>query len=292
MSELAGGSSEPWPDDPGTPRTGLLQVVDLRVSAGGTELVHGVSLELARRERVGIIGASGSGKTLTCMAIAGLLPQELTASGSIRLADTGFDMLAASERQLAGIRGNRIGMVFQEPMTALNPTMTIGRQVAEVIRRHRDPGRRETRQQVTELLASTGLPEPERMMRSYPHQLSGGQRQRVVLSIALANAPDLLICDEPTTALDVTVQAKVLDLIGTRSAAVDAAVLFISHDLAVVAQVCDRVLVMFNGAVVEQGPVTQVLTDPQHEHTRRLIADAELVPTEQEGDIDADRAAG
>ena len=292
MSELAGGSSQPWPDDPGTPRTGLLQVVDLRVSAGGTELVHGVSLELARRERVGIIGASGSGKTLTCMAIAGLLPQELTASGSIRLADTGFDMLAASERQLAGIRGNRIGMVFQEPMTALNPTMTIGRQVAEVIRRHRDPGRRETRQQVTELLASTGLPEPERMMRSYPHQLSGGQRQRVVLSIALANAPDLLICDEPTTALDVTVQAKVLDLIGTRSAAVDAAVLFISHDLAVVAQVCDRVLVMFNGAVVEQGPVTQVLTDPQHEHTRRLIADAELVPTEQEGDIDADRAAG
>ena len=292
MSELAGGSSQPWPDDPGTPRTGLLQVVDLRVSAGGTELVHGVSLEPARRERVGIIGASGSGKTLTCMAIAGLLPQELTASGSIRLADTGFDMLAASERQLAGIRGNRIGMVFQEPMTALNPTMTIGRQVAEVIRRHRDPGRRETRQQVTELLASTGLPEPERMMRSYPHQLSGGQRQRVVLSIALANAPDLLICDEPTTALDVTVQAKVLDLIGTRSAAVDAAVLFISHDLAVVAQVCDRVLVMFNGAVVEQGPVTQVLTDPQHEHTRRLIADAELVPTEQEGDIDADRAAG
>ena len=292
MSELAGGSSQPWPDDPGTPRTGLLQVVDLRVSAGGTELVHGVSLELARRERVGIIGASGSGKTLTCMAIAGLLPQELTASGSIRLADTGFDMLAASERQLAGIRGNRIGMVFQEPMTALNPTMTIGRQVAEVIRRHRDPGRRETRQQVTELLASTGLPEPERMMRSYPHQLSGGQRQRVVLSIALANAPDLLICDEPTTALDVTVQAKVLDLIGTRSAAVDAAVLFISHDLAVVAQVCDRVLVMFDGAVVEQGPVTQVLTDPQHEHTRRLIADAELVPTEQEGDIDADRAAG
>lgn len=282
----------------------LLRVTDLRVRAGGTELVHGVDLELARTERVGIIGASGSGKTLTCMAIAGLLPAELSARGSIRLTGADFDLLTGSERQLAGIRGNRIGMVFQEPMTALNPTMTIGRQVAEVIRRHRNVGRAQARVQVLDLLNSTGLPEPERMARSYPHQLSGGQRQRVVLAIALANGPDLLICDEPTTALDVTVQARVLDLIAARSAAVDAAVLFISHDLAVVAQVCDRVLVMYDGAVVEQGPVTRVLTDPQHEHTRRLIADAELIPPDsmsdtapetgldEEGEPDADRATG
>lgn len=258
----------------------LLTVRDLRIATRSYELVHGFELTMTRRERVGIIGASGSGKTLTCMAIAGLLPPELRVTGSVTLsgregsADT--ELLGAAERTMAGILGLRIGMVFQEPMTALNPTMTVRRQVAEVMLRHRSATRADVGAVVLDLLESTGLPDPARIARSYPHQLSGGQRQRVVLAIALANKPDLLICDEPTTALDVTVQAQVLDLIVGRSQAVNAAVLFISHDLAVVASVCDRILVMQDGHVVEQGLTVRVLEHPEHPHTRQLLADADL----------------
>jgi ABC-type glutathione transport system ATPase component len=257
------------------PEGPLLAVDNLTVRAGCVELLHGISLEVAHRERVGVIGASGSGKSLTCMAIAGLLPDGLTTSGSVSLSGVTGNLLTAGERELAGIRGSRTGMVFQEPMTALNPTMRIGRQVAEVMRIH---GRsaEAARTAVGELITAVDLPDPDRIARAYPHQLSGGQRQRVVLAIALANNPDLLICDEPTTALDVTVQARVLELIDDRAAAAGSAVLFISHDLAVVARVCDRLLVMYDGRIVEQGAVTSVLTDPQHQHTRQLLADADL----------------
>ncbi len=254
----------------------LLEVSDLTIRAGSVELVAGVTFSIGHDERVGIIGASGSGKTLTAMAVAGLLPDGLTAGGSVRLAGVDTDLASGSERRLAAVRGLRIGTVFQEPMTALNPTMTIARQVAEVMTRHRTRGRRAARAATLDLLAATGLADPERVARSYPHQLSGGQRQRVVLSIAIANSPDLLICDEPTTALDVTVQARVLDLIAEQSQAVHAALLFISHDLAVVASICDRVLVMFRGRIVEQGPVVDVLMHPEHPHTRRLLADSDL----------------
>ena len=254
----------------------ILTVEHLTITVGGTDLVHDVSFEMGRDERVGIIGASGSGKTLTCMAIAGLLPEGLTATGSIRLAGVEADLLQGSERKLAAVRGLRIGTVFQEPMTALNPTMRIGRQVAEVMIRHHTRSRSAARAAALDLLESTGLADPQRMAGSYPHQLSGGQRQRVVLAIAIANRPDLLICDEPTTALDVTVQARVLELIAEQSAAVRAALLFISHDLAVVASICDRVLVMFDGRIVERGSVVDVLTRPQHPHTRALLADADL----------------
>ncbi len=254
----------------------ILRVRGVTVSAGGTELVHGVDLDLMPGERVGIIGASGSGKTLTCMAVAGLLSGGLRAAGSIRLVGVATDLIGARESALAKIRGMRIGMVFQEPMTALNPTMRIGKQVAEVMRIHGTQDRRGAARATVELLNQTGLPDPERIARSYPHQLSGGQRQRVVLAIAMANGPDVLICDEPTTALDVTVQATVLALIDRRVREENAALLFISHDLAVVAEVCDRVLVMYGGHVVETGSVLQVLADPQHPHTRRLLADAEL----------------
>jgi peptide/nickel transport system ATP-binding protein len=254
----------------------VLTVEHLSIRAGGLELVHDVSFTIDPDERLGIIGASGSGKTLTCMAVAGLLPEGLTATGSIRLAGVDVDLVGGSERRLAAVRGLKIGTVFQEPMTALNPTMTVGRQVAEVMIRHRTRDKKAARQHALELLAATGLPEPGRMARSYPHQLSGGQRQRVVLAIAIANRPDLLICDEPTTALDVTVQAKVLELIAEQSRAAAAALLFISHDLAVVASICDRVLVMFDGRIVEEGDVIDVLTAPEHPHTRQLLADSDL----------------
>jgi ABC-type dipeptide/oligopeptide/nickel transport system ATPase component len=256
----------------------LLTVSGLTVTAG-TALVHGIDFSLAAGERVGVIGASGSGKTLTCLAVAGLLPPELRVGGSIRMDGVAYDLVDAPERQLARLRGDRVGMVFQEPMTALNPTMRIGRQVAEVMRLHTSVGRREAAAATRELLAATGLPEPERITRSYPHQLSGGQRQRVMLAIALANSPDLLICDEPTTALDVTVQATVLALIDRRVREENAALLFISHNLAVVAEVCDRVLVMYQGRIVEAGSVEQILTDPRHPHTLALLADAELSAT-------------
>jgi peptide/nickel transport system ATP-binding protein len=271
MTAAAARAPEVLPDDV------VLRVTDLAVSAGTVPLVTGVSFEIGRQERVGLIGASGSGKTLTCMAVAGLLPDGLRAAGDVRLTDSGINLLTASQRTLAGIRGLRTGMVFQEPMTALNPTMTVGKQVDEVMLRHRTrPSKRAARAATLDLLAAVDLPDPERLVRSYPHQLSGGQRQRVVLSIALANNPDLLICDEPTTALDVTVQATVLQLIAERTAAVESALLFVTHDLAVVAAVCDRLLVMYGGRIVEQGDVVDVLADPQHPHTRQLLADAEL----------------
>ncbi len=258
------------------PGRNLLRVEHLSINAGAAELVHDVSFVIHPDERLGVIGASGSGKTLTCMAVAGLLPEGLTAAGSVRLDGVDTDLVNGSERRLARVRGLKIGTVFQEPMTALNPTMTIGRQVAEAMIRHRTRSRKAARATTLELLESTGLPDPDRMSRSYPHQLSGGQRQRVVLAMAIANRPDLLICDEPTTALDVTVQARVLDLIAERTAAVGAALLFVSHDLAVVASVCDRVLVMLEGRIVEEGAVLDVLRSPVHPHTRQLIADSDL----------------
>ncbi len=229
-------------------------------------LVRDVSFDIARGERVGLIGESGSGKSLTALSIMGLLPEELAASGSVKL--DGRELLGAPERELSRLRGNELSMVFQEPMTALNPAMRVGAQVAEPMRIHRKGGK-----DPEALLASVGLPG---VARAYPHQLSGGQRQRVVLAIALANDPKLLICDEPTTALDVTVQAQILELIldGVRER--ECALLFITHDLAVVASVCERVLVMLDGEIVEAGTTRDVLTAPQHEYTKKLLAASDL----------------
>ncbi len=233
------------------------------------DLVRGVSFDIARGERVGLIGESGSGKSLTALSIMGLLPDELAASGSVKL--EGRELLTASEKELSRLRGNELSMVFQEPMTALNPAMRVGAQVAEPMRIHRDRGNH--RASAEALLDSVGLPGT---FRAYPHQLSGGQRQRVVLAIALANDPKLLICDEPTTALDVTVQAQILELIldGVRER--ESALLFITHDLAVVASVCERVLVMLDGEIVEAGTTRDVLTAPKHEYTRKLLAASDL----------------
>ncbi|OLT16084.1 dipeptide/oligopeptide/nickel ABC transporter ATP-binding protein [Pseudonocardia sp. CNS-139] len=255
----------------------VLTVENLHVGTDDLALVSDVSFTLAAGERVGLIGESGSGKSLTAAAVMGLLPEGVHATGSVRLHGVPHDLVGASERQLAAVRGNALTMVFQEPMTALNPAMRVGDQVAEVMLLHGTrPDRTAARAAAVDLLAQVRLPEPERTARAYPHQLSGGQRQRVMIAIALANGPSVLLADEPTTALDVTVQAQVLDLVLTGVAERGAALLFITHDLAVVATVCERVLVMYGGRVVEAGPVREVFTRPRHPYTRGLLDASDL----------------
>ncbi|PID54545.1 MAG: glutathione ABC transporter ATP-binding protein [Micrococcales bacterium] len=256
--------------DPDATHPPVLRVRNLSVTVRDQPLVREVDLDIATGERVGLIGESGSGKSLTALAVMGLLPDPLRATGSVHL-DGGPDLLAAGAATLTDLRGRRMSMVFQEPMTALNPTMRIGPQVGEVMLLHDSYPREQVRSRVHELLAEVGIRDPRRAADSYPHQLSGGQRQRVVLAIALANDPALLICDEPTTALDVTVQAHVLDLITREVESRAAGMLFISHDLAVIATVCERVAVMQDGRIVETGTVHDILTDPSHPYTQKLV---------------------
>ncbi len=266
----------------------VLTTRGLTVTLGSTKLVDGIDLRIGRGDRVGLIGESGSGKTLTALAIMGLLPEYLSVSGSVLLRGADHDLIGADERQVSRLRGGAMTMVFQEPMTALNPTMRIGDQVAEVMIVHRTQrGRRAIREAVVRLLEDVRLPDPAAAARAYPHQLSGGQRQRVGLAIALANNPNLLICDEPTTALDVTVQANVLDLIVRGVAARDAGLLFITHDLAVVATVCDKVAVMYGGRIVETGEVADVFTRPRHDYTKALLAASDLSVVDEHGRLRA-----
>jgi oligopeptide/dipeptide ABC transporter ATP-binding protein len=255
----------------------VLEVDDLRVMAGPVTIVRGVSLTLAPGERVGLIGESGSGKSLTALAVMGLLPEELSTTGAVRY--EGRDLTTMSDRELGGLRGDRLAMVFQEPMTALNPLMRVGRQVMEVLSWHRHLGRAEARARAEQMLARVELPDAASAMRAYPHQLSGGQRQRVMLAMALACDPAVLICDEPTTALDVTVQARMLQLIGRLVAEEHSALLFITHDHAVVSGLCERVLVMYGGEIVEAGPTRAVFTTPWHPYTRGLL-DASAATTD------------
>ncbi len=261
----------------------VLDVRDLSLRIGHTDLLHDLTFSIARGERVGLIGESGSGKSLTSLAILGLLPERSVLRGSVRLTGVDHDLVGASERELSVLRGNAVSMVFQEPMTALNPTMRVGDQVAEAITVHTRTDRATVRGRVVELLDQVGLPSPAEAAKAYPHQLSGGQRQRVVVAIALANDPPLLVCDEPTTALDVTVQARVLDLIVRGVEARDAALLFITHDLSVVATVCERVMVMYGGRIVEAGPVHDVFTRPRHRYTEGLLSASDLELVDGEG---------
>jgi peptide/nickel transport system ATP-binding protein len=269
MTELL---TEPSGDTTG--QRDVLTVRGLTVSVRDKVLVEDVDLTVGPGERVGLIGESGSGKSLTALSLLGLLPEDVHARGSVRLAGVDHDLIGADERHLSRVRGRDLAMVFQEPMTALNPTMRVGDQIAEAMLIHETvPNRRAARAATQDLLDRVQLPG---IARAYPHQLSGGQRQRVVVAIALANDPALLICDEPTTALDVTVQAMVLDLILQGVAARESALLFITHDLAVVATVCQRVLVMYGGRVVESGPVHEVFTTPRHRYTQGLLAASDL----------------
>ncbi len=254
----------------------LLQVRDLSVffdvPSGEVRAVHGISFDIDRGETLALVGESGSGKTVTALSIVQLLPYPLARhpGGSVRF--QGQELLGASEPVLRRVRGDRIAMIFQEPMTSLNPLHTIGQQVSEVLVVHKALGRAAARARTLELLRLAGLPEAVQRLDAYPHQLSGGQRQRVMIAMALANDPDLLIADEPTTALDVTIQAQILRLLKELQARFAMALLLITHDLAVVRKVADRVCVMTEGAIVEAGSVAEVFRHPRHAYTRRLLA--------------------
>jgi len=252
----------------------LLDVHDLRVTLntarGPVQALRGISLSIERGQTVGLIGESGCGKSLTALALMGLLPDGARVSGSIRLA--GQELTTLDDRAMCRLRGSRMGMVFQEPMTALNPLHTVGRQIGETLRLHKNLAAREARAQALRLLERVQLPQAAQRLDAYPHQLSGGQRQRVVIAIALACGPDLLIADEPTTALDVTTQREVLDLIAELVAADGMGLLLISHDLGVMADAVRRMLVMYAGTVVESGPTDEVFARMAHPYTRGLFA--------------------
>ena len=253
----------------------LLSVRDLTIAFGRRPpVVTGLDLELEPGQRLGLVGESGSGKTVTALAVMGLLPENARVTGSIRLAGT--ELGGLPDRALAKLRGDRMGMIFQEPMTALDPTMTAGRQVAEAFRLHRDRDAGRARTAVADMLAAVGFDDPARVADSYPHQLSGGQRQRVITAMALINRPALVVCDEPTTALDVTVQARVLQVLDQVLDAAGASCLFISHDLAVVSQLCSDVAVMLEGRIVERGPAETVFTRPAHPYTAGLVGAGRL----------------
>ena len=252
----------------------LLEVSDLRVtlqtSRGAADALRGVSFAMQRGDTVGLIGESGCGKSITALALMGLLPDGAHIAGSIRFG--GQELTTLDEDAMCALRGGRIGMIFQEPMTALNPLHTIGRQIAEPLRLHKGMSAAAARAEALRLLERVQLPQAAKRLDAYPHQMSGGQRQRVVIAIALACGPDLLIADEPTTALDVTIQREVLDLIAELVAEDGMGLLLISHDLGVMAETVQRMLVMYGGTVVESGPTDVVFQHLAHPYTRGLFA--------------------
>jgi len=251
----------------------MLEVADLAVHvgtpAGPLPLVERVDFRLEAGRTLGVVGESGSGKSMLALALIGLLPPAVRASGSVTL--EGRELLGLPEAELCRLRGNRIGMIFQEPMTALNPAMSVGEQIAEGLRWHEGLGRRAARARALALLQRVGIPDAARRLDAYPHQLSGGQRQRIGIAIALACNPKLLIADEPTTALDVTVQAQILDLLRELVAELGMGLILISHDLGVIAEMADETLVVYAGTPVEAAPSTTLFARPGHPYTRGLF---------------------
>jgi oligopeptide/dipeptide ABC transporter ATP-binding protein len=254
----------------------LLEVNDLRTyfhtDAGTAKAVDGVSFHVGKGEVLGIVGESGCGKSVTSLSIMQLIPRppgEILDGSSIRF--RGDELVGSGEKRMREIRGNDIAMIFQEPMTSLNPVFPVGDQIGEALRLHRSMKKAEARERAVEMLRLVGIPNPGQRSDDYPHQLSGGQRQRVMIAMALACEPELLIADEPTTALDVTIQAQILDLLAELRSRLGMAVILITHDLGVVAEVCDRVVVMYAGQVVEHGTVEQIFADPHHPYTEGLL---------------------
>ena len=252
----------------------LLEIENLqthfRTPEGVNRAVDGVSFTVEAGETVAIVGESGCGKSVTAGSVLRLIPEPPgKIKGSIRF--EGVDLLKLDERAMRDIRGNQISMVFQEPMTSLNPVLTVGRQIGETLRLHQGLGREAAERRVVEMLRLVGIAEPERRAREYPHQLSGGMRQRVMIAIALACNPKLLIADEPTTALDVTIQAQILDLMSELKQRVGAAIILITHDLGVVAEIAERVLVMYAGRKVEEARVSELFRSPRHPYTQGLL---------------------
>jgi peptide/nickel transport system ATP-binding protein len=252
----------------------LLEIENLqihfRTPEGVNRAVDGLSFTVKAGETVAIVGESGCGKSVTAHSIMRLIPQPPgKIAGTIRFQD--IDLLQLDERAMRKIRGNQISMVFQEPMTSLNPVLSVGQQIGEALRLHQNLGRRAAGRRAIEMLGLVGIAEPERRAREYPHQLSGGMRQRVMIAIALACNPKILIADEPTTALDVTIQAQILDLMADLKKRVSAAIILITHDLGVVAEMADRVIVMYAGRKVEEAPIAELFREPKHPYTQGLI---------------------
>jgi peptide/nickel transport system ATP-binding protein len=252
----------------------VLEIRDLRVSFptddGNVQAVRGVDLDVSAGELVAIVGESGSGKSVTMLAVMGLLPKDAVVTGSVLIGDT--QLVGASKKVARSVRGKRIAMIFQDPLSALNPVVRVGEQIAEMIESHQDLPSQKVKDRVVELLDLVGIPQAAARARRYPHEFSGGMRQRVVIAMAIANDPDVLIADEPTTALDVTVQAQILEVIQRVQKEVHAAVVFITHDLGVVARIADRVQVMYAGRSAERGEVHDVFLRPTHPYTVGLLA--------------------
>ncbi|MGY4475995.1 ABC transporter ATP-binding protein [Bradyrhizobium sp. USDA 3364] len=250
----------------------LLDVSDLSVAFGRSVAVDGISFSIKRGECVALVGESGSGKSVSALSVLKLLPYPTASHPTGAIHFRGRDLLTASDQEMREVRGNDISIIFQEPMTSLNPLQTVETQIGEILSLHKGVSGSAARARTLQLLGQVGIPEPETRLKSYPHQLSGGQRQRVMIAMALANEPDLLIADEPTTALDVTVQAQILALLAEIRARLGMSLLFITHDLGIVRRIADTVCVMNNGKIVEQGPVEQVFTAPKHAYTKALLA--------------------
>src|SRR5258708_35461741 len=266
------------------PVSALLQVRNLRtrfaIEGGELHAVDGASFELEAGRTLGLVGESGCGKSVTALSIMGLVPQPPgRIAGEILF--EGTDLLKLEAAQMRALRGERIAMIFQEPMTSLNPAFTIGEQIAEVLLRHKKINKDEAKDRAIEMLQKVRMPSPERRYHDYPHRLSGGMRQRAMIAMALACAPQLLICDEPTTALDVTIQAQILDLMRTLREETGTAIILITHDLGVVAELADEVAVMYAGRIVERAPVAQLFAEPQHPYTIGLLGSIPKLHVEQ-----------